>query len=250
MIGQTQFASTARKLIDEAVETQHDAVDRAADILSEAIRNEGIVHAFGTGHSRSLAYEVAGRAGGLIPTNRMAVKDLVLYGNRTPDDILDPTLEREPTVAHDIWEVHTIEPADAFVVASNSGRNGATVEMARLARDADHPVIAVTSMAHTSEVASRHPSGDKLHEVADVVLDNHAPFGDAVLALPDGGQACGISTITGGVLVQMVVAETIARLLDRGEDPPVYLSANVPGGDDHNDRYRAQYEGRIRRGEP
>ena len=63
-------------------------------------------------------------------------------------------------------------------------------------RERGHKLVAVTSMDHTSRVTSRHPSGQRLFEVADVVLDNGAPYGDAVLPLPGGGAACGISSIT------------------------------------------------------
>lgn len=93
---------------------------------------------------------------------------------------------------------------------------------------------------HTSRVEPGHPSGKRL-------IDNHAPYGDAVLPLPAGGTVCAVSTVTGAVLAQMIVAEVLRRLLDAGEEPPVYLSKNVPGGDDHNETLEARYAGRIRR---
>ncbi len=134
-----------------------------------------------------------------------------------------------------------------FVVASNSGVNGSTVEMARLAREHGHPVVAVTSLTQTDQVPSRHPSGLKLRDVADVVLDNGAPYGDAVLPLPGGGAVCAVSSITGALLAQLVAAEVVRRLLDAGAAPPVYLSANVPEGDEHNHALEARYAGRLRR---
>jgi uncharacterized phosphosugar-binding protein len=96
-------------------------------------------------------------------------------------------------------------------------------------------------------VGSRHPSGGKLIDHADVALDNGAPYGDAVLPLPDGGTVCAVSSITGALLAQLVVAEVVQRLTRAGEVAPVYLSANVPGGDDHNSILEARYAGRIRR---
>jgi len=133
------------------------------------------------------------------------------------------------------------------MIASNSGGNGSVVELARLVKERGHPLIAVTSMQHTTAVESRHPSGLRLFEIADVVLDNGAPFGDAVLELPGGGAACGISSITAALIAQMIIAEVLRDLLAHGVTPPVYLSANVPGGDEHNRALEARYEGRLRR---
>ncbi|GGQ62938.1 hypothetical protein GCM10010195_18180 [Kitasatospora griseola] len=39
----------------------------------------------------------------------------------------------------------------------------------------------------------------------------------------------------------------IRRVEESGGVPPVYLSANIPGGDEHNNKLEALYAGRIRR---
>ncbi len=80
------------------------------------------------------------------------------------------------------------------------------------------------------------------------MLDNGAPYGDAVLDLPGGGKVCAVSSITAALLAQLITAESVRRLVEAGDTPPVYLSANIPGGDDHNHALEALYEGRIRRG--
>src|ERR1041384_3026199 len=92
------------------------------------------------------------------------------------------------------------------------------------------------------------PSGRKLLELADVVLDNGAPYGDSMLELPGGGGYGAISTITSALLAQMVVTQAVEDLVALGETPPVYLSANVAGGDEHNRALESRYAGRIRRG--
>jgi uncharacterized phosphosugar-binding protein len=149
-------------------------------------------------------------------------------------------------VAHRLYDLAGVQPADVFVVASNSGGNGSVVELARLVKERGHALVAITSMAHTTAVASRHPSGKRLFEVADVVLDNGAPYGDAVLTTGEVA-VCGLSSITAALLAQMVVAEVVRTMVDAGEVPPVYLSANVPEGDAHNSALEARYTGRIRR---
>ncbi|ROT27104.1 sugar isomerase domain-containing protein [Micromonospora sp. HM5-17] len=227
--------------------SQRDNVRRAADLVTAALRAGGVVHAFGTGHSEALSMEIAGRAGGLVPTNRIALRDLVLYGGE-PVDILGPTLERDPTVARRLLDLAPVREPDIFVIASNSGVNGTIVEFATLVKERGHPLIAITSAEHSAGVESRHPSGRKLSDLADVVLDNGAPYGDAALPLPGGGAVGAVSSITAALLAQQITIEVVARMIEAGETPPVYLSANIPAGDEHNRVLEERYAGRIRRG--
>jgi uncharacterized phosphosugar-binding protein len=222
-------------------------VQQAADLVVASLRAGGIVQAFGTGHSEALAMEIAGRAGGLVPTNRISLRDVVIFGGKSPDVLSDGLLERDPSIAHRLYDLAAVSAADVFVIGSNSGVNGSIVEFARLVRQRGHRLIAITSFAQTAAVDSRHPSGSKLIDHADVALDNGAPYGDAVLALPDGGTVCAVSSITGALLAQLVGAEVVRRLIEAGEAPPVYLSANVPGGYEHNSTLEERYAGRIRR---
>ncbi|PZF80420.1 sugar isomerase domain-containing protein [Jiangella anatolica] len=242
------YLTRLTEIVDRVSTTQLDGVQRAADIVAGAIRAGGVVQAFGTGHSQATAMEIAGRAGGLIPTNRIALSDLVMYGGEDPATILDPRTERDPSLAQRLYDLAPIRAEDVFVIASNSGINGSIVGMAEVARKNGHPVIAITSLEHGAQVESRHPSGRKLPDLASVVLDNGGPFGDAVLPLPEGGAVCAVSSITAALLAQLLMAEVVRRLIDAGVTPPVYLSANVPGGDVHNDGLLQQYAGRIRRG--
>ena len=222
-------------------------VQRAADLVVASLRAGGVVQAFGTGHSEALAMEFAGRAGGLVPTNRISLRDVVIFGGESPEVLGDGLLERDPSIAHRLYDLATVAAADVFVIGSNSGVNGAIVEFARLVKERGHRLIAITSFTQTADVDSRHPSGTKLIDHADVALDNGAPYGDAVLPLPGGGTACAVSSITAALLAQLVVAEVVRRLLEAGEAPPVYVSANVPDGYERNSTLEARYAGRIRR---
>ncbi|MEV4665843.1 SIS domain-containing protein [Micromonospora echinofusca] len=242
-----EFLAVVTATMNRVAESQREAVGRAADLIAEAVRADGVVHAFGTGHSEALAMEIAGRAGGLVPTNRIALRDLVLVGG-APADTLGPLLERDPAVAHRLYELAPVGPRDVFVLASNSGVNGAMVEFASLVREKGHGLVAITSAQHSGQMTSRHPSGRKLADFADVVLDNGAPYGDATLPLPGGGAVGAVSSITAALLAQQITVEVVARLLAAGERPPVYLSANIAGGDEHNNALEARYAGRIRRG--
>ena len=91
-------------VLDRLTESSLDEVARAAGLIADCVRADGVIHAFGTGHSQAIVLEVAGRAGGLVPTNRLSIADLVLYGGDAP--ILDdPLLERQPGVAARIYDL-------------------------------------------------------------------------------------------------------------------------------------------------
>ncbi|GHJ14240.1 MULTISPECIES: SIS domain-containing protein [unclassified Micromonospora] len=241
------YLATVTSTMQQVATEQRGNVAEAADLIVAALRADGVVHAFGTGHSEALAMEIAGRAGGLVPTNRIALRDLVLHGGE-PADVLGPKLEREPAVARRLYELAPVRPPDVFVLASNSGVNGAMVEFASIVKQRGHGLVAITSARHSARMTSRHPSGRKLADFADVVLDNGAPYGDATLPLPGGGAVGAVSSITAALLAQQITVEVVARLVAAGERPPVYLSANITGGDEHNAELEARYAGRIRRG--
>jgi uncharacterized phosphosugar-binding protein len=240
------FATAAEEAVRRVASEQAAAVAAAADLVVGGLRAGGVVQAFGTGHSQALAMEISGRAGGLVPTNMIALRDLVLLGGEPPEVLFAQHLERDPAVGRRLYDLAGVSPSDVFVMASNSGGNGSVVELAHVVKEHGHPLVVITSMAHSGRVTSRHPSGLRLFELADVVLDNGAPYGDAVLAT-GGGTVCAISSITAALLAQMIVAEVVRAMLAAGETPPVYVSSNVPEGDAHNDALEARYAGRIRR---
>jgi uncharacterized phosphosugar-binding protein len=249
-VNQLACARLMKAAIERVSETQTQNISRAADLVVEAILNDGIIQVFGTGHSRSIAMEIAGRAGGLVPANALSIKDLVMYGGTVPSAILDPLIERDAGLAQRILDLADTHPEDVFIIASNSGGNGSVVELALLAKRRGHQVIAVTSLEHTQHVVSRHESGKRLFEIADVVVDNCGVFGDAAMPLPAGGAIAATSSLTGVLIAQMLVAEVCGRLLRMGKEVPVLVSANVPGGDEHNEDLNERYGGRVRRSEP
>ena len=220
-------------------------LDAAVDILTTALGGGGVIHAFGTGHSEAFAMEIAGRAGGFIPTHQISLRDLVLLGSRSLADLGRPEFERDHTVADELFELYDIRQEDAFIIASNSGANGSTVGLALRAKAEGLPVIAVTSLDHSGAVDSKHPSGKRLFEVADVVIDNLAPFGDATLELAGGLRVGAVSSITAAYIAQLLTLGSADRLRVEQELPPMYISANIPGGDEHNLGLQARYGARI-----
>lgn len=223
------------------------ALAPAVTIMAETFAADGVLHAFGTGHSNAFAMEIAGRAGGFIPTHHMTLEDLFLLGAR-PDlsELGTAALERDHAVADQLYDLYDIRQNDAMIIASNSGANGSTVGLALRAKAEGLPVIAVTSLLHSNGVTSKHPSGKRLFEVADVVIDNRAPFGDTAVDLTEGLKVGAVSSLTAAYIAQLLTIETARVLLERGSTPPMFISANIPGGDEHNQVLQDRYGDRIR----
>jgi uncharacterized phosphosugar-binding protein len=244
----SDFAQEVSRRLERLASLAADGgLDPAIGLMTQAIETGAVIQAFGTGHSEAFAMEIAGRAGGLIPTNKIALRDVVLRGGLPVDALAGSSLERNPDIVPALWEISPIHPADVFVIASNSGVNGSVVGMAILAKERGHDVIAVTSLQHTAQVRPKHPSGRRLSEIADVVIDNLAPYGDATLALPGGLAVGSVSSITSAFIAQLLTIGVAARMNRDDRVPPLYLSANIPGGDEHNHALEKKYEGRIRR---
>ncbi|MEV6521075.1 SIS domain-containing protein [Longispora sp. NPDC051575] len=246
-LSSASYLDAVRTMTAHIVDTQTPAIAAAADLIAASLADGGVLQAFGSGHSEAASMELAGRAGGLVATNKLALRDVILYGGEPADTLADPFAERDPALARRVYDLARAEPGDVFVITSQSGGNGSVVEMARIAREQGHPVVAITSLPHSTGIVSRHPSGRRLFELADVVIDNGAPHGDAVLPLPDGGAVCAVSSVANALIAQLITAEVVIRLLAKGIDPDVYLSMNVAGGDTRNAAAEARYAGRIRR---
>lgn len=243
-----RYAGEVSARIDALTEdARSGALDAAVDALVTAIDRGGVIQAFGTGHSEAFAMEIAGRAGGLIPTNKIALRDVVLHGSLGVESLAGSALERDGAVVDELFDITPIGPDDVFIIASNSGVNGSVVGLALLAKERGHTVIAVTSLQHTSRVEPKHPSGKRLSDVADVVIDNGAPFGDVTLELPGGMGVGAVSSITSAFIAQLLTIETSRRIAESGRTPPLYISANIPGGDDHNHSLEDVYRNQIRR---
>jgi uncharacterized phosphosugar-binding protein len=159
--------------------------------------------------------------------------------------VLDPLwgrAERLEGLAEYLLKGKPFQPGEAIFVISNSGRNPEPIEVAMQAQELGLHVVAVTSMAHSQSVASRHSSGKKLYQLAEVVLDTGAPAGDACMTFEGLPLKAGaVSTVLGAAIMNAVMVEAIQYMLDQGFEPPVLMSANLDGADEHNARVMARY---------
>lgn len=242
------FFEEALKVIDRLQKEQMDNVRKAAKVITKSIKEDGVVHIFGSGHSKAFGMELAGRAGGLAMMDPMKLEDLVFFAEEpmTYEELRHRDTERNPDNGVKVMEQHEIKDQDVIIVCSNSGRNGAVVEVALEGKRRGLPIIAVTSLDHSTKTTSRHPSGQKLYEIADIVIDNCGPYGDALMEVPEmEARICSISSITNGFIAQALTAEIIGKLLEDDINPPVFISYNVDGADEHNERLKEKYEGRV-----
>ena len=216
-------------------------IEAAAQMMAECIGAGGVVHVFGSGHSHMMAEEVFHRAGGLFAFNAMLDINLTNFGT-----LKAGMVERTEGYAKVIMVSFDVRPGEVVVVVSNSGINPVPIELAIEARALGARVIAVTSAENYASATSRHSSARKLADVADVTIDSRVPVGDAILSL-DGLAApvAASSTVLGAALMNAMVAQTAEELLAMGHQPPVIVSMNVPGGDEHNARLTEQYRQRL-----
>jgi len=221
---------------------QRQPLERAAALVAESLRRDGVLHLFGTGHSHMLAEEVFYRAGGLVPVDAMLDAAAVLSGGA----LRSTATERRSGSAAEIAARYDLRAGDCGVVISNSGRNPAPVEMAQRMKECGLSVIAVTSLAHSRAEPPRPPATVRLFEVADVVLDTGVPHGDAALRLEGVAHPVGaVSTVVGAALLQCLVLRAMEVLLAAGAEVVNLPSGNVEGASAERvwaemDRFRAR----------
>jgi uncharacterized phosphosugar-binding protein len=221
-----EYIVRLRALLERIEQDESLTIQQAGYLVADALAGGGIVHAFGTGHSHMIAEEAFYRAGGLAAVNPILDERLIFLKGA-----LESTrAERESGLAGKLLEREDVRAGDVAIIISNSGRNAATVEMASEMRSRGVPVIAITNVTQSRASPSRHASGKRLFELADVVVDNHVPTGDAVLELPGLTTHLGpASTVAGTAIMHSIFIEAAAELLRRGVTPPVFQSANVEG---------------------
>lgn len=237
----TRYLGKVRDQLQQAADNT-GPVAVAADLIAEAMGRGRPVYVFGASHAGLMAQDLFYRAGGLVPVVPILPAGLML--NERPVQRTSH-LERTPGVAATFMADVPLEAGDVVIVISVSGRNPVPVEVATYARERGATVIALTAVAFSASQPAR--GGQRLYEVADIVLDLPVLPGDAVLELDGLDVRVGpTSSAVGVAMLHGLMCEAARRLIEAGVTPPVLVSGNIDGADERNDVLFAQYRDRIR----
>jgi uncharacterized phosphosugar-binding protein len=245
-----RWLAEARQVLDRIEQTQMPAIARAAELCANAIGARGLVHLFGTGHSRIPLEEMFPRYGSYPGFHPIAELSMTFHtqvaganGQRQAMFI-----ERVEGLAAQILANFVFGPYDVMIVFSASGVSAVPIEMASGARERGLPVIAVTSLAQSRASTASHSSGTRLPDHADIVIDLCTPVGDAMVALDGVGTPIGPgSTVAYAAVVNELKVQTAALLAERGVLPPVITSSAVVGQQRAAELFDAVYADHARR---
>jgi uncharacterized phosphosugar-binding protein len=247
-----RWLAAARAVLEQVATTQTAAIDQASTIFAETIAADGLVHVFGSGHSRMNTEEMFPRIGsypGFHPIAELAISNHV--GVVGPNGLRQAMyLEKVPGFAGIVLRQFKIHPGDSFLIFSSTGINGVVIEMALLVKAMGLPVVAVTSLQHTQATPSRHPSGRKLAEVADITIDNCSPPGDAATEIEGIPFRVGpVSSIGAIAVVNALKTRTAELLVGRGVVPTILTSPHFVGsavGEEQLERVYEEYFRRVK----
>ena len=231
------------EILSQISKTQTESIERAALMMSSCIEQGHTIYAFGASHAGILTQELFYRAGGLALINPIMPKEVML-------DVRPITqtsqMERLSGYGSVVLDQTPIQEGDVLIIHSVSGRNTIAVDMALKAKEKGVHLIAITNIQYSASVKSRHESGKRLYEIADIVIDNCGDFEDASTQIEGLKQKVApTSTIAGAFIGNSLVIETVENLVKNGQIPPIFHSANVDGGDEFNQKIFKKYKDRI-----
>jgi len=238
------------KILKRIRQTQMEAIEQAADICARTIAHDGLVHLFGTGHSRMFLEEMYPRHGsfpGFHPIVELSLTyhTQVVGANGQRQAMF---LERTEGLGGVIMRNFVFAPPDSFIIFSNSGVNEVVVEVGLEAKQRGLPLIAVVSVDHCRASTPRHSCGKRLVEIADLTIDNCTPPGDALVTVDGLPDPVGPGSTIGGAAVTNALKSAVAeRLAALGKPPLVLTSSFFIGEEASRAGFEASYDDYRRR---
>lgn len=238
------YIQIVQQTIAQAWNSQRDAISEITKSIWQTLKEQRSVYIFGCSHAGILAEEAFYRTGGLAVINPIFYPAFML---NTRPITMTSQLERVDGLGKILADANGLAQGDLLIIHSVSGRNNVPVEFAMEAKSRGVKTVAITNVRYSSAVTSRHPSGKRLYEVCDLVLDNCGSVGDAAVEIEGLAEKIGpTSTACGTALLNGIIIETVEEFLKNGQVPPVFMSANLDGGDAHNQAIFQQYQDQIK----
>ena len=231
------FKESLYKIFGE-IEQEKDKIKEVASVIADAVENDRMIHVIGPGgHSNIGVEEILWRAGGLAFWNAILDPGTNLIHGAKRSNII----ERTPGYAIGVLDAYRVgrEKGEVIVIINAYGINSMTIDTVLECKKRGVKTIAVTSDSFAKIVPdgqkSRHPSNKNLYEEADIYINNHLPIGDSIMTVDGYDDKVGsTSTFCNCFVMNCIVVETVKEFVRRGIKPPVFMSANMPGGDEHN----------------
>lgn len=236
------------ELIQRVETEQIDNIRAAAELMADAVCEDRLISVYGGGgHTTLCMGEMFFRAGGLANINPLMETGLSVFNQ----SLKYLELERIPNYGDAIVRYYRLKPGDLVLMFHNIGVNPATIDAAMEVKKAGAKLIAVSSSAWQDGLPSdhpiRHPNGKNLFDFADVKIDDLNPFGDAIVNMEGlDTPIAPVSNIVDFYIAHRLEIETVCICLERGVKPPVWMSANLPGGDAYNAALIEKYLPRVK----
>lgn len=244
----SSFAESIQKITQEIQDTEEASLDAAAERMADQIQADRLVYIYGPGgHSNLSAQEVFFRAGGLMHVSAILDEGTLISNGA----LRSMAIERTPGYGKVVIEDQDLKEGDLLILVNAYGINSALIDSALEAKRRGVFLIGVSSRAHAEGTApdhpARHPTRQNILDLVDIAIDCKVPIGDAVVQIPGFDESVGaISTFANGFAMNCLAMRTIAKLVERGITPPVWRSANAPGGDAANARFIDKFRNRVR----
>lgn len=236
------------EILEKVEREQIENIVKAAELMADSIAEDKLIHVYaGGGHTWIPVLDVFYRAGCLA-----CINPLMDYGISPFNQALHyMELERLPGYGRAVIDYYNPQKGEVIIIVHNIGVNPATIDAAMACKERGLKIIAISSSDWQGKVPKdhvvRHPSGKNLFDIADVRIDDYNPFGDAVVEIEGVDTPVGpISNMVDCYIMHRIVIEVVKKLVEKGVKPPIWRSANVPGGDEYNKKYIEKYMNRVK----
>ena len=238
----SKYIDICKDILLKIISEEGGNIEKASAFMVDTLKNDGLIHVTG-GHCQFYPMEMFYRAGGLVPINPI-LPHLFATGPRT--QFASDIVYENAGVGKVIFEREKTEAKDCLVAVSIAGRTLPTIEIALAAKEKGLKVIVIQSLDFSSQTQPKHPDGIFLSDIADVVINMHVPYGDAVLDIHGVSEkCCPSSSVVGFSIVQALVTQTVCTMAEEGVIPPVWVSSNLDRGDIINKEYITAMKGRV-----